>query len=108
MSVLIKGMMMPVNCQTCPFVQNEYPIGGEALVYRCRCTFTQKLAGNPAFERNKDCPLVEIPPHGDLIDAQEEMRLMQSSDYDSYDDYRRAFDMLDNAPTIIEAEEEKE
>ena len=40
MSIIIKGMMMPVNCQTCPFVQNEYPIGGETLVYRCRCTFT--------------------------------------------------------------------
>lgn len=48
---------------------------------------------------------VPVPPHGDLIDAQEEMRLMQSCDYDTYDDYSRAFDMLDNAPTIIPAEE---
>ena len=47
---------------------------------------------------------VELPPHGDLIDAQEQMRLMQVCEYDTYDDYSRAFDMLDNAPTIIEAE----
>lgn len=42
--------------------------------------------------------------HGDLIDAYQEMRLMQSCDYDTYEDYSRAFDMLDNAPTIVEAD----
>ena len=42
--------------------------------------------------------------HGDLIDACQEMRLMQSYDYDTYEDYARAFDMLDNAPTVIEAD----
>lgn len=44
--------------------------------------------------------------HGDLIDACQEMRLMQSCDYDTYEDYLRAFDMLDYAPTIIEEDKE--
>ena len=71
MSVLIKGMMMPINCQTCPFVKDvkhaatpEYEV-----VIDLRCGFTQMLADNPAFERNKDCPLSGIPPHGRLIDS---------------------------------------
>ena len=54
------------------------------------------------------CPLVSILPHGDLIDAEEQMRLMRACEYDTYDDYNRAFDMLDNAPIIIEEEEEQE
>ena len=45
--------------------------------------------------------------HGDLIDACEEMRLMQSYDYDTYEDYLRAFDMLDNALTVIAADKEE-
>lgn len=45
--------------------------------------------------------------HGDLIDACEEMRLMRSYDYDTYEDYARAFDMLDNAPTVIKADKEE-
>jgi len=106
MSVLIKGMMMPINCQTCPFVQNEYPIGGEALVYRCRCTFTQVLADKPAFERNKDCPLVEIPSHGRLIDADE---LKKKYPHDEDWEYpvttnEMACEDIDDMPTIIEAE----
>lgn len=44
--------------------------------------------------------------HGDLIDACEEMRLMQSYDYDTDEDYLRAFDMLDNAPAVIKADKE--
>ena len=48
--------------------------------------------------------IVEIFDHGDLIDAEEQLRLMQACEYDTYDDYNRAFDMLDNAPTVIPAE----
>ena len=72
MSIIIKGMKMPINCQTCPFVQYDYPIGGEALVYWCRCTFTQNITEGSAFERDEGCPLVELPPHGRLIIKTEE------------------------------------
>lgn len=96
MSILIKGMEMPRSCAEC-YVAWE----------RCHRT-VEWYKNNPQYYdiRHEDCPLVPVPPHGDLIDAQEQMRLMQSYEYDTYEDYRRAFDVLDNAPTIIEAEEE--
>lgn len=95
MSILIKGMEMPQegNWKTVRI----YPDGTCAIPnWQGDCTLL------------KGAQAVEIPPHGDLIDAQEQMRLLQSCDYDTYDDYNRAFDMLDNAPTIISASEEGE
>ena len=88
MSFLIKDMEMPKE-------------GTVIAIYKLNGKFYASVHGTEL------CPLVPVPPHGDLIDAQEEMRLMQSYDYDTYDDYCRAFDMLDNAPTIIPAEEGK-
>ena len=87
MSILIKGMKMPEHCGYCRFR------------YDGICHALQKTQYSV-----KECPLVELPDHGDLIDAEEQMRLMQACEYDTYDDYERAFDMLDNAPTIIPAE----
>ena len=93
MSVLI-NMEMPKSCNACMF--DEYGL----------CLINKNLEGKD--ELTHSCPLIEVPPHGDLIDAQEEMRLMQSCEYDTYDDYNRAFDMLDNAPTIIPADKDGE
>jgi len=33
---------------------------GEALVYRCRCTFTQVIVEFPSFGSGEDCPLGEV------------------------------------------------
>ena len=99
MSILIKGMEMPTSCTACRFRDGvwcrAYPGRVVQDAYKSRT-------------RDDDCPLIPVPPHGDLVDAQEQMRLMQSCEYDTYDDYNRAFDMLDNAPTIIPASEEGE
>jgi len=93
MGVYIKDMEMPENCALCPvWDAGNCLVAAEAII----CEYNK---------RPPDCPLVPVPPHGDLIDAAEEMRLMQSCEYDTYDDYNRAFDMLDNAPTVIPAEE---
>ena len=43
MSILIKGMEMPKNCSECPLVV--------------------------CLSVESDCPLVPVPPHGRLIDA---------------------------------------
>lgn len=96
MSVLIKGMKMPEHCMSCdlcnPYVDEPY----------CR----RFLRSVPKEGRLKDCPLIEVPtPHGQLIDALKELKRMQSYDFDTYEDYDRAFDILDCAPTVIEAEE---
>lgn len=95
MGVYIKGMEMPSGCLSCDFCN---PFTDEPY---CR----RLMRKTPKVTRLEDCPLVTVPPHGRLIDAQEQMRLMRSYEYDTYDDYSRAFDMLDNAPTIIEAED---
>ena len=53
MSILVKGMKMPRFCAEC------------ALKYTCE--ESNLLLGNK--RRATDCPLVEIPQHGRLIDA---------------------------------------
>jgi hypothetical protein len=64
MSVLIKGMEMPMVCRTCQFLLyiNHYDELGV-------CGRTRKDVTQIRDKRDEDCPLIEIPPeHGDLID----------------------------------------
>lgn len=89
MGIYIKGMEMPKE--------------GFSTTIRIHADGTVYVCGAYPTELHK---AIYVPPHGDLIDAQEEMKLMRSYDYDTYDDYFRAFDMLDNAPTIIPEEAE--
>ena len=59
MSILIKGLEMPKNCLECVFYRRTDPV----YDYCCISSTTPK-----EYVPN-DCPLVEIPPHGRLIDA---------------------------------------
>ena len=61
MSVYIKGMEIPENCAVCPIRSWN----GEDDI----CPFS-KVEALPIGRQIK-CPLVEIPPHGRLIDADE-------------------------------------
>jgi len=70
--------------------------------YELACKYPDALISVYAHAIKKGTVLPK--GHGDLIDACEEMRLMQSYNYDTYEDYLRTFDMLDNAPTVIEAD----
>lgn len=102
MTVLIKGAKIPKTCSKCPLCQ----FGGFPLELRCLVTdesinfdATEKRAGN--------CPLVEIPPHSRLIDADETKRVF--GDYFEKVKVARRFakSLVDNAiPTVIESEEE--
>lgn len=99
MSILIRGMEMPKNCRECPFY---YPFicmaRDENIAEDC----------NPVKSRDKDCPLIELPLHGDLIErktAYESLLCgMVMTGYQS-----QALACIDEffVPTIIEAEEEK-
>jgi hypothetical protein len=97
MSVLIKGMEMPESCENCWFNFNLF-------FSRCGLTHNKlKYIG----DKNDDCPLVEIPSkHGDLIDRQELLRLLDDSDF-SYNSeaFTVVTEVLESSPTIIEAEE---
>ena len=69
MSILIKGMMMPKNCGECKFFAWKRGVGQHCAVDD-RITFHATIDGmDVAYERNGDCPLIPIPPHGRLIDA---------------------------------------
>jgi hypothetical protein len=63
MSILI-NMEMPKNCMLCNFcVEEADPANGEM------CLVTGRLMPPCNHERLDDCPLIEVPPHGNLIDA---------------------------------------
>ena len=59
MSILIKGAKMPRHCGYCFF--NDFNI----------CQIEHCPVADAVYheERHEDCPLVEIPTHGRLIDA---------------------------------------
>lgn len=94
MSILIK-MEMPKNCGECPIYEHLH-IHGNTFRF-CRLT---KMETNPT-EKRADCPLISIPPHGRLIDAdallEEEARKTEAGFLGCVD--------IESAPTIIEAED---
>lgn len=116
MSVLIKGMEMPKNCYECPFGLLEYTSQcyGKTIRNKFACCITHKT--KTSTKRNRFCPLVEIPKHGRLIDADalragmyheafETDSELQRWDSGCWVRYKMFENHMDNAPTIIEAEE---
>ena len=102
--ILIHGMEMPNSCgrRRCCFA------------YECKelkkyeTTFRREYCG----ERLKDCPLVEIPPHGRLIDADAlwaEIHNICNSRYagiiTNITCIQQILSALRHAPTVIPAEE---
>lgn len=64
MGIYIKGMEMPTDCHNCPlgFGGGCY-FGTSADEYMC-----------PDHGRAEWCPLIPVPPHGSLLDADEFLR----------------------------------
>ena len=98
MSILIKGMEMPKSCNEC-LMSIEYAcmINGNIIPdYWAR------------LDRPTDCHLVELPPHGRLIDADAlgisycNPAVFNDKNYGI--GWNHAIDAITNAPTIIEAE----
>ena len=111
MSILIKGMEMPKNCGECPCCENTF--------YQCNINGARFFKVRDAYEkRHPDCPLIELPPHGRLIDADALAGRLGITDMDCYKcawgnhgfcsrggDFTDACEAIEDAPTIIEAEE---
>lgn len=95
MSILIKGMEMPKRCLECQF-------SGFGGLYNERvvCMFTGSNAYMNSVQYLDKCPLVAVPPHGRLIDAD----VLRNLCDDPY--WCVWLSEIDDAPTIIEAEEE--
>ena len=116
MSVLITGMKMPEHCMKCRFIFG-----------RNDCTLNRNLKlPDPdwfTYEGRPDgCPLIEVPPHGKLIDIDETGILQREEafyrqhkeDPDNeyfeglYDGYHKACRTLSFARPIIPADKENE
>lgn len=113
MSILIKDMNMPTSCDDCPLI-------AEADDYHV-CYINEQFipwewidehSAEQKHPRPSWCPLVEIPPHGRLIDAdaiaEEIIKNIKQYAYEADGGYYLAEDALESvqfAPTIIEAEE---
>ena len=99
MSVLIKGMEMSPDYEKCPFFDYEEGfcfasgIKGKSGWYE----YVLRLGGIKDG-RHDDCPLVEIPPHGRLIDAD---ALVKKQPIPELGAPRW---LIEQAPTIIESE----
>ena len=109
MSVLIK-MEMPKSCRECclcDFDSNGY-----------YCIKLEKVLDkwHVRTQRDCDCPLVEVPPHGRLIDADEFVENLTNSADNVWNllspatqqAIRRVCDDIKKYPTIIGAEGSEE
>ena len=109
MSVLIKGMEMPKNCAWCRFLQSTDPIPKRELF--CGIDTTNNIHD---YRPDKGCPLVPVPPHGDLIDRGYAIAtacsgrirtLPTTEDGENWIRVKEVRESIKNAPTIIPAEE---
>ena len=84
MSILIRGMRFPKTCDECLINC------GHSMLYI-----------NITDRRSPYCPLIELPPHGRLIDADE---LASKTFYGKTSAPYITYRTFMNAPTVIEAE----
>ena len=101
MGVYIKGMEMPGSCWRCVLSQ-LYEKPREMLV--CKITHEEVLR----HKVDGNCPLIPIPLHGRLIDADALMHdtnqfIQKTMVFGGQ--YVYSEEAIKNAPTIIEAEE---
>lgn len=108
MGVYLPKMEMPTNCSDCPMCYDMM----ECTVAEPIINFFKEELEKFDFctERHPRCPLVPVPPHGRLIDAD---ALIKELAIDDLDDKTGAtllmavfLEVLKAAPTIIPAEEE--
>ena len=98
--IVIKDMEMPFTCLTCDFHKCAGGVGDF-------CSLTKRRQFR-FKNRPKDCPLIELPPHGDLIDRREAIIDANERAYDfwlSDDEVNATIQFLKEQPTIIPAKE---
>ena len=107
MSVLIPGMEMPDRCFACPMCDTDCcgVSKGSYIEYR-------EVEVDIAIDHRPDwCPLIPVPPHGRLIDAdalKASLVFAESTAEWAVPALRAVLMVIADAPTIIPAEEEGE
>lgn len=97
MGIYLPNMEMPESCAFCRF-------------YGAYCY----AKGDEDAHSTAPCPLVPVPPHGDLIDRDEYRDEFMNGVYalcsDDSDNYRAnaIIDLFDKAPTVIPADKEEQ
>ena len=96
MGVYINGMGMPDNCEKCEL--SKAVITGLSTYRLCPILRRAWRRGKPG----PTCPIIEVPQHGRLIDADECHKYF----YDHLDDLHMeiAEIAIEEMPTIIEAD----
>ena len=106
--VAIKNAVVPPSCYFCPMTNDGF--------YLCKANNPYRQLEDDCEERRPAwCPLVELPPHGRLIDADAliaKLNMMIAMAFGEGNTafhfaYRSLGKVVENAPTIIEAEEGK-
>ena len=104
MSEVIKKMEMPTSRGKCNLFDASHAISLFSPLGWCR------VNGKEIFrlsEKADFCPLVPVPPHGRLIDADLLPWFLANKQFKcaTYDDWEKLCDYIATAPTIIPAEE---
>lgn len=102
--MILIDMEMPKNCWSCPCSSTQYGY--------CEITAERFLDSRP-----QSCPLIELPPHGDLIDRDALMKQCEmggncnTCEHSSYgiwcdkgSEFVNVCEAVSDAPTIIEAD----
>ena len=88
MSILIKGIDMPIDCWNCVCIDKEFG--------KCQATDKTIYGDIPKW-----CPLVEVPaPHGRLVDADNTIKKMEVLPIIA----EHAKFIIEHSETVIEAE----
>ena len=121
MGIYIKGMEMPTSCSVCPMLEVDRMDGLCHAASRWLdddefWTWYVYPDGDMDDSKPCNCPLVHVPPHGRLIDA-DALKAKQQEDADLFinavslaeksrrDEALNAVANIVNAPTIIPGEE---
>ena len=94
--VYIKGMEMPKNCSSeyCPIISRV-------------CTLYSESSEFLFERRHPDCPLVEVPDHGDLIDRDEVMKKLMKKHSSWFYEGDEVCESIKAAPAVIPGDTEE-
>ena len=105
MGIYIKGMEIPTSCFYCPFREKVNPDDYVCMALNKEFEETFSLI---VGKRHKDCPLVPVPPHGRLVDADaltESLKSILNDPNCPLFVSATVDQVVDCSPTIIPAEE---
>ena len=110
--IYIHDMKMPENCFQCP-AHEWFDFGGENHGYQCPILRTTTCISNceARTKRRDNCPLIPVPDHGRLIDADKigltDFEIIMCQQGNPYKNALESLlEKLEKAPTVITTDKE--